>query len=327
MTDTAQSTATAKSTVGTRGEALVTGASTGIGAVYAKRLAKRGYDLVFVARDVARLQAVAKPLRAETGRKVEVLPADLAVSADVARLRHRLAADPAMKLLVNNAGIALNGSSLIIARRVERLIAVNVTAPTHLAAAAGRASPPAGGRHVNMASVLALAPDGINGVYGASKAYVVNLTGRPSPTRSGRPASGCRRCCLAPRARRSGSARARSRRAAAGVVMEAGEIVDAALVGLDRGETVTIPPLADGGALDRLRKVARLALAPRSFAPRRGRPLPPYRCRLIRLPAASDQEEPAMPRFKPSGFAALATLTAIGLAACTPSEISNRPGR
>jgi uncharacterized protein len=69
-----------------KGTALVTGASTGIGAVYADRLAHRGHDLILVARDVGRLEAVAERLRAETGRTVEVLPADLNVRADTAKI-------------------------------------------------------------------------------------------------------------------------------------------------------------------------------------------------------------------------------------------------
>ena len=94
------------------GTALVTGASSGIGAVYADRLARRGLDLVLVARDRARLEALATRLRAETGRSVEVLPADLSVRADVARLEARLAQDPALTVLVNNAGISLSGGLL-----------------------------------------------------------------------------------------------------------------------------------------------------------------------------------------------------------------------
>jgi uncharacterized protein len=105
-------TITAKSTVGTRGTALVTGASSGIGAVYADRLAHRGYDLILVARNAVRMEALATRLRAETGRAVEVLPSDLADAADVAKVRDRLGSDPAITMLVNNAGISLNGGLL-----------------------------------------------------------------------------------------------------------------------------------------------------------------------------------------------------------------------
>ena len=70
--------------------AVVTGASAGIGAVYADRLARRGHDLILVARDQARLNALAERLRAETGRAVEVLAADLSARPDLLRVEHRL---------------------------------------------------------------------------------------------------------------------------------------------------------------------------------------------------------------------------------------------
>src|SRR5690349_5420089 len=94
------------------GTALVTGASTGIGAIYADRLAHRGYDLILVARNAARLTAVAMRLRAETGRSIEVLPADLATPAGLAAVRERIAGDPAISMLINNAGISLHGGLL-----------------------------------------------------------------------------------------------------------------------------------------------------------------------------------------------------------------------
>src|SRR6516164_6514823 len=90
----------------TKGIALVTGASTGIGAVYADRLAKRGYDLILVARNEARLQALAARLTQETGRSVKVLPADLGNKQDLAKVEKVLAGEPALAVLVNNAGTA-----------------------------------------------------------------------------------------------------------------------------------------------------------------------------------------------------------------------------
>jgi short-subunit dehydrogenase len=89
-----------------KGTAVVTGASSGIGAVYADRLAKRGHDLILVARDENRLIALAERLRAEAGVKVEVLRADLTDKADLKAVEERLAADQAITLLVNNAGAA-----------------------------------------------------------------------------------------------------------------------------------------------------------------------------------------------------------------------------
>ena len=84
---------------------LVTGASSGIGAVYADRFAKRGHDLVLVARDGARMEALATRLREETGVAVDVVPADLTAAGDVARVEARLRDDPRIGILVNNAGM------------------------------------------------------------------------------------------------------------------------------------------------------------------------------------------------------------------------------
>src|SRR6266850_7350124 len=89
-----------------KGVAVITGASSGIGAVYADRLAKRGYDLILVARNEARLEALSARLRGETGRSVKVLPADLANKAELARVEATLRDDPGITMLLNNAGVA-----------------------------------------------------------------------------------------------------------------------------------------------------------------------------------------------------------------------------
>src|ERR1700754_3051053 len=86
--------------------AVVTGASSGIGAVYADRLAGRGYDLILVARRVDRLEALARTIADKHGAKVEVVAADLEKDADVARVEKILATNPAVRVLVNNAGLA-----------------------------------------------------------------------------------------------------------------------------------------------------------------------------------------------------------------------------
>src|ERR1700754_3222822 len=88
-----------------KGFALITGASAGIGALYADRLARRGYDLLLVARNRERLDALATRPVAQPGRKVELLVADLADKADLRRVEQRLQADAGITMLVNNAGI------------------------------------------------------------------------------------------------------------------------------------------------------------------------------------------------------------------------------
>ncbi|ACI50778.1 short-chain dehydrogenase/reductase SDR [Gluconacetobacter diazotrophicus PA1 5] len=230
-----------------RKTALVTGASSGIGAAYADRLARRGYDLVLVARNVERMEELARSLTAETARRVVVIGADLTKSEDVARIEHRLRDDCAIDLLVNNAGMALTGNVLTApASDVERLIALNVTAPTRLATVAGNAFAERGhGAIVNVASVLALVSEMLDGAYNGSKAYLLTFSRwlglqlgpkgvyvqalLPAVTRTEVwERSGVDIGMFPPQ-----------------VVMDVYDLVDAALVGFDRREDVTIPPLAD----------------------------------------------------------------------------------
>src|ERR1700748_2197097 len=113
--------------------AVVTGASSGIGAVYADRFAKRGYDLVVVARRLDRLEALADKIRKDHGRNVEALQADLEKDSDVAKVEHLLSTNPAVRVLVNNAGLArlkpLEQASL---QESLAQIALNITALTRL---------------------------------------------------------------------------------------------------------------------------------------------------------------------------------------------------
>ncbi|HWU01410.1 MAG TPA: SDR family NAD(P)-dependent oxidoreductase [Novosphingobium sp.] len=250
-------------TVSPSATALITGASTGIGAVYAERLARRGHDLILVARDAARLAALAERLTAETGRKVDVRPADLTVAAQLARLADVIAHAPGLGLLVNNAGIALPGTlTTSTAAEVERLIALNVTAPALLARAAGQRFAAQGhGAIVNIASVLALTPEMFDGTYSATKAFILNLS-QGLARELGE--SGVQVQAVLPGATRTEIWERSGKDVNAfppEMVMDAGDLVDAALVGLDRGETVTIPPLADEAGWDAL-NAARLALAP-----------------------------------------------------------------
>jgi short-subunit dehydrogenase len=260
-------------TVSSRGTALITGASTGLGAVYADRLARRGHDLILVARDAARMQALAERLTAETGVDIEVLPADLTDGDDLDRVAKRLASDAAITLLVNNAGMSLNGGLLDNeAPAIERLIALNITAPALLASAAGKAFKARGtGSIINIASVLAFAPEMFDGTYSGSKAFLLNLS--QSLAAQLEPV-GVRVQAVLPGATRT-EIWERSGKDVdsfpAEMVMDAGDLVDAALAGFDKGETVTIPPLADEALYESF-KDARLAMGPylskRDVAPR-----------------------------------------------------------
>ena len=245
------------------GTALITGASTGIGAVYADRLAHRGHDLILVARDATRLATLAERLRAQTGRDIQAVPADLTNPGDLTKIQDRLATDPSMTVLVNNAGLALTGGLLDNGpEALTRIIALNVTAPTLLASAAGKAFRQLGaGAIINIASVLAVAPEMFDGVYSGTKAYILNLSLSLAQTLAG---TGVHVQAVLPGAtrteiwERSGTD---INAFPAEMVMDAGDLVDAALTGFDRHETVTIPPLADESQWTAYNN-ARLALAP-----------------------------------------------------------------
>ncbi|MCU0279205.1 MAG: SDR family oxidoreductase [Candidatus Nanopelagicales bacterium] len=156
--------------------ALVTGASSGIGAAFARRLADEGYGLVLVARDEQRLASLATTLRDDHGIDVEVLPADLAKAADCRRVERR-AAD--VDLLVNNAGIGVYGGDFAEhdVRDEDRLLAVNIRAVMRLTHAATRAMVRRGeGEIINVSSIASFAPDPVSPTYAASKAWVTSFT-------------------------------------------------------------------------------------------------------------------------------------------------------
>ncbi|GEP03925.1 SDR family NAD(P)-dependent oxidoreductase [Methylobacterium oxalidis] len=224
---------------------LVTGASSGIGAAYADRFARRGHDLVLVARDADRLESLAARLRAEAGVAVDILRADLTERADLARVEARLREDERIGVLVNNAGAAGHGGFLDQdPEQVGRLIELNVTALARLASAvAPRFAASGGGAIVNIGSVVGLAPEFGMAVYGATKAFVLFLSqglhGELGPR-------GVYVQAVLPAATRTEIWERSGRDVdALPAVMEVGELVDAALVGFDRRETVTIPPLPD----------------------------------------------------------------------------------
>jgi len=251
------------STNSSKGTALITGASSGIGFTYADRLAKRGFDLLLVARDQSRLEALANDLRANTSASVEVLKADLTDAVDVAKVEQRLRDDAAITLLVNNAGVALNAPlSEADLGEVDRLISLNITALTHLAAAAA-----AGfvarkrGAIINIASVVPMIPERFNAVYTASKAYVLSLTQSLNAEIGEK---GVQVQAVMPGATRTEIwERAGMDLSAfpAEMVMDVNEMVDASLAGFDQKELVTIPSLPNAEDWQNFVN-ARLALGP-----------------------------------------------------------------
>src|SRR6202795_3240207 len=165
-------------TSNSKGTALITGASRGIGAVYADRLAKRGYDLILVARDAARLEQLAAKLKFETGGTVTLLTADLSNRAELAKVEEVLKHNGSISLLLNNAGAA-SVAPLLNADvgKMDEIIALNVLALTRLTYAAAPAFVARGhGTIINIASTVGVSPETLNGVYGGTKAYVIALS-------------------------------------------------------------------------------------------------------------------------------------------------------
>lgn len=238
---------------------LITGASTGIGATYAERFAQRGHDLVLVARDKVRLDALADRLRAQSKVAVEVLQADLTNPSDLAVVETRLREDRRIGILVNNAGAAQSGGILQqSADAIERLIALNTTAPARLAAAvAPRFAEAGSGAIVNLGSVVGLAPEFGMSLYGATKAFVQFLSQGLSVELA--PKGVYVQAVLPAGTRTEIWERAGIDASTMSDLMDVGELVDAALVGFDRREPVTIPPLHDVGRWSAL-EVARLQL-------------------------------------------------------------------
>ena len=243
------------------GTALVTGASSGIGATYAERLAGRGYDLLLVARDVTRLNKLADTLSAKHGVKVEVLGADLSSQSDLKRVETRLRGDEAITLLVNNAGIGPKGPLLNDdIDYLDQMIAINITAANRLAVAAAQAFAARGkGGIVNIASGVAIVPELFNGTYSGTKSFVLGMTQSLARELDGK---GVRIQAVLPGItatelfdRVGGSVGNYPKE----IVMHVENLVDAALAGYDLGELVTIPSMEDQNLLQAF-EAARAAL-------------------------------------------------------------------
>ncbi|WP_371227727.1 SDR family NAD(P)-dependent oxidoreductase [Pseudomonas sp. QE6] len=229
------------------GTALITGASSGIGAIYAERLARRGHDLILVARNRGRLNALAQRLSDETGRSVEVVIADLADRADLARVEELLRTDASISLLVNNAGIGATRPLLESnVDKLEELLALNVNVLTRLtyAAVPGFVAR-GGGTLINIASIVAIAPEVLNGVYGGSKAFVLAFS---QSLRHELADKNVRVQVVLPGATATdfwGVAGTPLEYLPEAIVMKAEDMVDAALAGFDQGEFATIPALPE----------------------------------------------------------------------------------
>ncbi len=248
--------------------AVVTGASSGIGQAFAERLARDGHDLVVVARRRDRLQALASRLRSEAKVAVEVIAADLADTNALARVEQRVADEPSLELLVNNAGFGgYMPFEMLPAERAEELVRVHVLAATRLA----RAAAPGmvrrqRGAIVNVASMLAfsasLPPEPLPNrvVYAACKAYLVAFS--QALAEELRP-SGVRVQALCP-----GRVATEFHviQGAAGPLpgsMDPAEVVRASLTGLELGETVCAPAVEDAATVRAVAEAGRAFFAQR----------------------------------------------------------------
>jgi uncharacterized protein len=240
---------------------LITGASSGIGATYAERFARRGHDLVLVARNGDRMRATAEQLRTTHGVSVDILPADLTVPDELERIAARLRNDARIGILINNAGAVLPGGFLDADSAAQDwLLRLNVAAPTRLAHAfIPRVLSDGGGAIVNIASVLALAPEIMPGIYAATKSYMLTFSQSLQAEFGPR---GLYVQAVLPATTRT-EIWERSGRSVESIpgVMDVGELVDAALIGFDRKESVTIPPLPEISQWDDFAH-ARMAMLP-----------------------------------------------------------------
>ncbi len=258
-----------------RGFAMITGASSGIGALYADRLARRGHDLVLVARNLNRLNAVADRVRRDTGRAVEILPADLNDRGELAKIETVMRDDRRIVTLVNNAGVG--ATAPLLASDVDKMsamVALNVDALMRLTyAAAPRMVAQGGGTIINIASVVGITPEVLNGVYGGTKAFVIAFS---QSLHHELAAQGIKVQAVLPGATRTdfwAAAGADLGQLPREIVMQAEDLVDAALSGLDQGELITIPSLPEVAAWQAYEQARQAMAADLS----RSEPAPRYR--------------------------------------------------
>lgn len=236
----------------TQGTVLITGASSGIGAIYADRFAARGHNLILVARNHERLSEVAKTLKERHGVSIKTVVADLGAEEGLLAVEAVIAQDETITHLVNNAGFG-SADPLINAdvRKMQAMIAINVIAPMRLTyAAVPRFTARGKGTIINIASIVAIGPELLNGVYGGTKSFVLAFS---QSLRKELQGTGVAVQVVLP------GATGTEFWDVAGLpvnnlptewVMSAADLVDAALVGLDQKEFATIPSLLDASEWD-----------------------------------------------------------------------------
>ncbi|RUL78941.1 SDR family NAD(P)-dependent oxidoreductase [Dyella choica] len=229
----------------TQPSVLITGASSGIGATYADRFARRGHDLVLVARDQSRMEQLAERLRAEHGVAIDILRADLVDRTQLAQVEARLRDDSRIGILINNAGASKAGAfGDLPPDTISALVDLNVTAVARLAsAAASRFVREQGGAIVNIGSVLGIAHEIGSPLYGATKAFVLMLS--QTLQRELGPGGVYVQAVLPAATATEIWDRSGRNVDELPPMMSVDELVDAALVGFDRREAITLPLLPD----------------------------------------------------------------------------------
>lgn len=223
--------------------AVVTGASSGIGASFARRLVRDGYDVALIARRTERLDALADELRRHPGARAEPITADLADPGDLRRIETLVATRGDLALLVNNAGFGTTRRFTDIdADRLEREIRLNVVALVRLTRAALPRMIECGrGAVINVSSSAAFQPNAFVANYGGTKAHVNSFTEALHEELRG---TGVRVLVVCPgpvRTEFGGIAGAREEQVPAFAFIEADQVVDEALAALARGAVVNVP--------------------------------------------------------------------------------------
>lgn len=229
----------------TKQTALITGASSGIGRAYADRFGARGYKLILVGRDPARLTTLSNDLAVKYASTADTLAVDLTKESDLQRVEQRLESEGELDVLVNNAGMAAPGSFVNGDKSsTDSVVKLNVLAVTRLTTAAVAGFLRRGsGSIINVASVVALAPEVPMGVYGATKAFVLSLSQALNAELGQKGIYA--QAVLPPAVRTEIWERSGRDVNALKAVMEVDDLVDAAMVGFDRKEQVSIPGLPD----------------------------------------------------------------------------------
>lgn len=257
--------------------AVGTGASSGIGKVYADRLAARGYDLLLIARRAERLEAIATDLQARYPIRVELLVADLADPAGLSQVVQKVAADRSVTLLIDNAGTSVVGPlAQTSPETMSNMVALNITALSALSALTMAVLPGFqerdAGTIINIGSVVGFAPLPLVPIYGLTKAYVLNFTQVLQQQLAG---TGICVRLVAPAATVSeiwDTFGVPIFSLDPATVMSIQDCVDAALSGLDRGELIPLPPVNDDSLLRNF-EAASLALLGATLT---GQPAPRY---------------------------------------------------